>query len=234
MEALTTDASIYCWDNSTRGLDANTALGYIKACRTLSDVANKVNVVSLYQAGNGIYDQFDKVTVIAEGRVIYYGPRSEARGYFENLGLEHMDGANTADYLTAATALQERCIIPGFKGSVPRTAAEFAQAYEQSEVAQRMRKEIDHYNQGDSTERTLEAVRSRKSKWVSSQSPQKAPYLVQIQIALIREYQQRWGDQWSFWFRQASTFILAWITGSVFYQLETSTTGIVRPSRLPC
>lgn len=33
------------------------------------------------QAGEGIYDQFDKVLLIDEGREVYFGPTSEARAY---------------------------------------------------------------------------------------------------------------------------------------------------------
>jgi len=104
-EVLTSKSSIQCWDNATRGLDADTALRFAKTLRTMCDVNRTTAVISLYQAGNGIYDQFHKVTVIAEGRVLYYGPRSEAREYFENLGFVHPDGGNTADFLTSVTAV---------------------------------------------------------------------------------------------------------------------------------
>ena len=35
------------------------------------------------QAGNHVYDLFDRVLVLAEGQCIYYGPRSTAKSYFE-------------------------------------------------------------------------------------------------------------------------------------------------------
>lgn len=104
-EVLTSKASVQMWDNATRGLDADTALRYTKVIRTLCDIEHNAAVITLYQAGNGIYDCFDKVTVIAEGRVIYYGPREQARGYFEDLGFVHPDGGNTADFLTSVTAV---------------------------------------------------------------------------------------------------------------------------------
>ena len=104
-EVLTSKASVQCWDNATRGLDADTALRFNKTLRTLTDIERNSTVVSLYQAGNGIYNLYDKVTAIAEGRVTYYGPASEARAYFEELGFVHPDGGNTADFLTSVTAV---------------------------------------------------------------------------------------------------------------------------------
>ena len=89
-EVLARRASILLWDKSTRGLDASTALEYTKIMRILADVEKKAIAVTLYQAGNAIYDQFDKVLVITEGECIYYGPREQAKGYFESLGLEMM------------------------------------------------------------------------------------------------------------------------------------------------
>ena len=44
-----------------------------------------------YQAGEGIYDLFDKVMVLDHGRQVYFGPPSAARGYFESLGFRSVD-----------------------------------------------------------------------------------------------------------------------------------------------
>jgi len=63
-EALTGPANLMMWDNPTRGLDANTALLFTKVCRQYSDIKKRINVMSLYQAGNGIYEQFDKVSIL--------------------------------------------------------------------------------------------------------------------------------------------------------------------------
>ncbi|CAK9785424.1 ABC transporter [Cutaneotrichosporon oleaginosum] len=230
-EVLTTNAQIQCWDNATRGLDASTALGFARVCRTLCDVTNRINVVSLYQAGNGIYDLFDKVTVIAEGRLLYYGPRAEARAYFEALGFEHMEGANTADYLTAVTALNERQIIPGFEGRVPSTPAEFARIYQNSDVARRMRAEVDAYL-ADTARRDAETASARewdalvKEKGTIKSLPQKVSFLSQIKAAAIKDAQQRWGDQWSLWARQATTLIQALFNGSVYYAIPKTTAGL--------
>lgn len=230
-EVLTTNAQIQCWDNATRGLDASTAFAFARVCRTLCDVMNRINVVSLYQAGNSIYDQFDKVTVIAEGRLLYYGPRAEARPYFEALGFEHMEGANTADYLTAVTALNERQIAPGFEGRVPSTPAEFARIYQNSDIARRMRAEVDTYL-ADKPKREAETAGMRewdalvKERGTIKMLPQKVSFLHQIKAAAIKDAQQRWGDQWSLWARQGTTLIQALFNGSVYYAIPKTTAGI--------
>jgi ABC-type multidrug transport system ATPase subunit len=99
IEAMATRGSIYCWDNPSKGLDANTALQYVKVVRQMTDLFGLASVVTLYQAGNGIYELFDKVLVLDQGKQIYYGPMKEARPFMEQLGFICADGANIADFL---------------------------------------------------------------------------------------------------------------------------------------
>lgn len=60
-EMMTTRACVLSWDNSTRGLDASTAADYAKSLRTMTNIFKTTMFVSLYQAGESIYEQFDKV-----------------------------------------------------------------------------------------------------------------------------------------------------------------------------
>lgn len=128
------------WDQPTRGLDSKTALGFAETLRAKADQEGKTIVATMYQAGNGIYDQFDKVLVLADGCVIYYGPgRTAAQRYFEDLGLVCPKGANVADFLTSVTVMTERVIAPGAEGKVPNTPQEFERVYQESSVCRHMR-----------------------------------------------------------------------------------------------
>lgn len=85
-EMLITNACILSWDNSTRGLDASTALDFVKSLRIQTDLYRTTTFVSLYQASENIYREFDKVLVIDGGKQVYFGPADKARQYFEGLG----------------------------------------------------------------------------------------------------------------------------------------------------
>ena len=50
--------------SSTRGLDASTALEFVRALRIATDIAKMTTIVSLYQAGESLYRVFDKVSLI--------------------------------------------------------------------------------------------------------------------------------------------------------------------------
>lgn len=99
-EAMITKASTQCWDNSTRGLDASTALEYVQSLRSLTNMAHISTAVALYQAGESLYDLFDKVVLIDEGRCLYYGPTEAAAAYFEELGFSRPARWTTADFVS--------------------------------------------------------------------------------------------------------------------------------------
>ena len=73
-------------------------------------VSKMTSFVSLYQAGEGIYEQFDKVLLIDKGQQIYFGPANRAREYMLSLGWKDKPRQTTADFLTGCTDENERCV----------------------------------------------------------------------------------------------------------------------------
>jgi ATP-binding cassette, subfamily G (WHITE), member 2, SNQ2 len=54
-ETMVARGSVGCWDNSTRGLDASTALEYCRSLRALTDIAKVSTIVTMYQASENLY-----------------------------------------------------------------------------------------------------------------------------------------------------------------------------------
>lgn len=136
-------APVQCWDNSTRGLDASNAFDFGRLLRKAADEELKTIAATLYQAGNGVYEQFDKVLVLAEGRQIYYGPASEAKLYFEEMGFVCPPGANIGDFVTSVAVHTERKIKPGYEMAVPDTVEEFEELFRTSPFHHRMLQESE-------------------------------------------------------------------------------------------
>lgn len=53
---MVTRGAVGCWDNSTRGLDASTALEYCRSLRVLTNLAKVSTIVTIYQAGEGLFE----------------------------------------------------------------------------------------------------------------------------------------------------------------------------------
>lgn len=224
------------WDQPTRGLDSKTALGFAETLRAEADQNGKTIVATMYQAGNGIYNQFDKVLVLADGCVIYYGPTSTAQVYFESLGFVCPKGANVADFLTSVTVATERVIAPGAEGSVPNTPQEFERAYQQSAVCRHMRETEQPVDSLDAEVAALEAAvqREKKERHVDGK---RSVYTVglrtQIWNCTIRQFQIIMSDQLSLFVKIFSATVQALVCGSLFYNLpQTSESLFLRPGVL--
>lgn len=176
-ETLASKSTVVCWDNSTRGLDASTALDYVKSLRIMTDISNRTTLVTLYQAGEGIFELMDKVMVIDAGRCIFQGKASEARQYFIDLGFEAPERQTTADFLTAVTDPNERRFRKGAEASTPKTPEELEQAYRNSRFYTISQQEIQAYEahlretEHQDARDFESAVQEGKSKTVRRKSP---------------------------------------------------------------
>ncbi|KFY90589.1 hypothetical protein V498_05886, partial [Pseudogymnoascus sp. VKM F-4517 (FW-2822)] len=228
-EVMAAQGAITCWDNATRGLDASTALEFAQTCRALVDKTKAVAVVTLYQAGNGIFDLFDKVLVLDEGRQIYYGPANMAKAYFENLGFICPQGANVADFLTSSTVETERRFKAGYEHSAPKTSQELEMAYRNSDIARQM--EADIIPLAELEQETTTARKALEDDQPNHKSPLQGSYTIgfghQILACVQRDIQVMLGDKASFGMQQIAALIQSLCSGrSLFYNLPDSSAGI--------
>jgi ATP-binding cassette subfamily G (WHITE) protein 2 (SNQ2) len=229
LECLATRGSIFCWDNSTRGLDASTALEWTKTMRAMTDILGLTTIATLYQAGNGIYDQFDKVLILDEGKQIYYGPREDAVPFMEKLGFLCDPAANRADFLTSVTVPTERLIAQGYEHTFPRNANEIVAAYDRSLIKPKMMVEIDYPDSAEAKQNTADfkemEARDKHSSLPKS-SPVSAGFYTQVQTAVTRQYQILWGDKGTLILKQAAATIQALLGGSLFYNAPINSSGL--------
>ncbi|KAF8930773.1 ABC-2 type transporter-domain-containing protein [Dissophora ornata] len=228
-EQMATRSSINMWDGSTRGLDASSALDYIKSLRVMTNLMNKATMVSIYQASENIYDLFDKVLLLYEGRCIYFGPANQARQYFIDVGFECPARQTTADFLTAVTDPHERKARSGFEGRIPHTPKQFEDVFKASasyKTVERQRVEYqDSVSERIPVDDFKEAAKQVKQKHVSVKNPYTISFVGQVKTLTVRQVQLTRGDMTSVISRYASNVIKAIIVGSVFFQLKTDASG---------
>lgn len=229
IECMATRGSVFCWDNSTRGLDASTALEWAKALRAMTNILGLTTIVTLYQAGNGIYDLFDKVLVLDEGQQIFYGPAPLAKPFMEGLGFGYTDGANVSDYLTGITVPTERMILPGYEGSFPRNSNELRGIYQKSDICQNAMLEYDYASTPLAEKLTnafKDSVAFEKNTSLPKGSPLTTAFHHQLKICITRQYQIIWGEKSTFLIRQFVSLAMALIVGSCFYDSPNTSAGL--------
>lgn len=228
-EQMCTRSTINCWDCSTRGLDAASALDYVRSLRIITDVFNITTIATLYQASNSIFNLFDKVLLLDEGYCIYYGPTSGAKQYFEDLGFYCPPRKSTPDFLTGLCNPIEREFLPGFEDSAPKYATDFQERYRDSQICKSMNDDIKDYeqvvlNEGHAN-KFAEAIREEHQKGASKKTPYIASFYQQVKALTIRQHHLLIKDRQALISRYGTILIQALITASCFFQIPLTGTG---------
>ncbi|KAL4909703.1 hypothetical protein BDW74DRAFT_143551 [Aspergillus multicolor] len=229
-EATLSGSPLQCWDNSTRGLDSANALEFCRTLNLMAKYSGATMAVAIYQASQSAYDVFDKVTVLYEGRQIYFGRTDEAKQFFVDMGFECPERQTTADFLTSLTSPAERIVRKGFEGRVPQTPDQFAAAWKNSNAHARLMREIEEYNQefplgGESLNKFIESRKAMQSKNQRVKSPYTMSVMEQVNLCMIRGFQRLKGDASLTLSQLIGNFIMALVIGSVFYDLNNDTSS---------
>ncbi|KAI9841997.1 MAG: hypothetical protein M1838_003324 [Thelocarpon superellum] len=217
------------WDNSTRGLDAATALEFVKSLRMMANLGGSCHAVAIYQASQAIYEQFDKAIVLYEGREIFFGYAAAAKGYFEDMGWFCPARQTTGDFLTSVTNPVERRAREGYESRVPRTPDEFEKYWKNSSAYREVLQEMDDYEAeyplgGDKTLFEFrDSRRAMQAKHVSPESPYTISLPMQVKACTKRAYQRLWNDKTSTVTTIVGQIVMALIVGSVFYNAPNTT-----------
>ncbi|MCJ1266994.1 hypothetical protein MMC22_006879 [Lobaria immixta] len=227
-EAALGASPLQCWDNSTRGLDSATALEFVRTLRLSTSIAGSTAAVAIYQASQSIYDIFDKVVVLYEGRQIYFGPTSDAKAFFVNMGFHCTERATTGDFLTSLTNPAERKVREGFENRVPRTPDEFAAAWRQSEDRARLMQEIEAFDHeypigGEHLQHFTHSRKAQQARGQRIRSPYTISIPMQVKLCVSRGFQRLRGDMSIMLSGMIGNTILALIIGSIFYDLPSDT-----------
>ncbi|MBA0837516.1 hypothetical protein Goarm_009667, partial [Gossypium armourianum] len=90
--------SLLLLDEPTSGLDSTAAHRLVSILGSLAQ-KGKTIVTSMHQPSSRVYQMFDSVLVLSEGRSLYFGKGSEAMSYFESIGFSPSFPMNPADFL---------------------------------------------------------------------------------------------------------------------------------------
>ena len=222
-EATVTKASVQAWDNSTRGLDASTALEYVQSIRSMTNMAQATTAVALYQAGETLYDLFDKVLLIDEGKCLFFGRAEDAKKYFLDLGFDCPDRWTTADFLTSVSDQHERSIRPGWEDRIPRSADQFAELYRKSDAYQRNLKDIEDF---ESQIQSQQKAREEHTSKATERKNYTLPFHKQVMALTHRQFLVMWGDKPSLIGKYGGLVFQGLIVGSLFFNQPKTSAGV--------
>lgn len=104
-------------DEISNGLDSSTTYQIIKYLQHSTHALDATTVVSLLQPAPETYELFDDIILIAEGQIVYQGPREFVLDFFAFMGFKCTKRKNVADFLQEVSNIHAhflRNILPPF------------------------------------------------------------------------------------------------------------------------
>ncbi|KAH7185936.1 ABC-2 type transporter-domain-containing protein [Fusarium flagelliforme] len=223
-EGMITNAAVLSWDNSTRGLDASTALDFAKSLRIQTNLYKTTTFVSLYQASENIYNLFDKVLVIDGGKQVYFGPAASARSYFEGLGFAPRPRQTSADYLTGCTDDWEREYAPGrSEENAPHNPETLAEAFKKSDAYKSLDAEMAEYKASleheTDTHNDFQIAVKESKRGTSKRSVYSTGFHIQVWSLMKRQFTLKLQDRFNLFFGWFRSIVIAIVLGTLYLDL---------------
>lgn len=140
-EALTDPALLFC-DEPTSGLDSFMAHNVVQVLKRLTS-KDKTIILTIHQPSSEIFGMFDKLLLMAEGRVAFLGAPNEASTFFTSLNAPCPANYNPADFY-----IEHLAIVPGNEQESRDNIRKICDAFAVSEYSIKIADEISSLQRG--------------------------------------------------------------------------------------
>ncbi|CAJ1434077.1 unnamed protein product [Effrenium voratum] len=90
-------------DEPTSGLDSKAAEAIVELLTGISVANNLATICTIHQPSSYVFQQFDRLLVLAKGQVCYFGKADEALRHFNAIGYPSPPGINPAEFMIRIT-----------------------------------------------------------------------------------------------------------------------------------
>lgn len=215
-------------DNWSKGLDSGTTLSITQAVRGFADALKGSAMLSMQAPGSEVYSLFDTLCLLDKGKLLYFGPTSDAEQYFNGLGLYRPQHRSLPDFLStvADPLIQTEYLDDPHSRSTEQTTAgldtdTLATNFRESALYTRMQDTIASVKAQprDETLHPKEHIAKIGAKNVL-QSPR-----YQIAALARRQWRHIMSIRRSFLAEVVQNLILGLLLGSIFWQLPDTAGG---------
>lgn len=186
-EALTDPGMLLC-DEPTSGLDSFMAHSVLQVLKRLA-LKGKTIIVTIHQPSSELFGLFDKLLLVAEGRVAFLGTPTEAAHFFEEMNAPCPTNYNPADFY-----VQMLAVVPGRESESRETIRRICDSYAVSDMAKKVQAFVASERKG--AVKSLEPVKGTGSQgyratwftqfrailWRSWLTVLKEPMLVKVRL----------------------------------------------------
>ncbi|XP_073525676.1 uncharacterized protein [Phyllobates terribilis] len=131
-------------DEITNGLDSSTAFQIVAYIQQLVHITDATALIALLQPAPETFNLFDDIILMAEGKIIYHGPRISVLDFFEECGFKCPQRKGVADFLQEVISRkdQEQYWFHNDQSYNFVSVDMFCQKFKESNVGRRLYTEI--------------------------------------------------------------------------------------------
>ncbi|KAJ7327148.1 hypothetical protein JRQ81_016907 [Phrynocephalus forsythii] len=222
---LITDPGILFLDEPTTGLDSSTSNAVLLLLKRMARQGRTI-IFSIHQPRYSIFRLFDKLTLLAAGRMLYHGPAQDALEYFKSIGYECESHNNPADFFldvingdsTAVTSNKtEEIDIENIDDHLNRDktlAEKLAEDYINSVYYQETKAELEKLPSGSQRKTVFRSITYTTSFWH------------QLKWVSRRTFKNLLGNPQASIAQLLVTVLLGVIVGAIFFDAKDDPSGM--------
>ncbi|KAI4335067.1 hypothetical protein L6164_013748 [Bauhinia variegata] len=198
-------------DEISTGLDSSTTFQIVTCLQQLAHITDTTALVSLLQPAPETFELFDDLVLMAEGKIVYHGHRSQALQFFEECGFKCPERKGVADYLQEVISKKDQGQY-WYRAGTPYnyvSVDQFSQMFRASYWGKMLNVELTQpCDKSQSHENALSFSKYSLSRWELFKA------CMSRELLLMRRH---W---FTYAFKIAQLIIVAFITMTVFIRSE--------------
>ncbi|CAL8086724.1 unnamed protein product [Orchesella dallaii] len=210
-----TDPQLLICDEPTTGLDYFMAANLVKTLKSLAN-KGKTIICTIHQPASGTFALFDKLLLLSEGRVAYFGDAHGAPTYFASIGYPCPETYNPADFY-----IQTLAIRPGNLEECLQRSNDICDQFAESDEAQYALKMAARFERDDRL-----SVMLREISKVRKKSPFKASWCAQFRACLWRSVITILKDPLVMKIQLFQTILVSLMIGILYFGQKNNQEGI--------
>ncbi|KAI5658381.1 hypothetical protein M9H77_27174 [Catharanthus roseus] len=210
-EMIIGPTNVLFMDEISNGLDSSTTYQVVACLQHLAHVMSATILVSLLQPAPETFDLFDDIILMAEGKIVYHGPRNDVLEFFESCGFRCPERKGVAEFLQEVLSRKDQAQY--------WHRSEATYSYISVDTLSKNFKESP-YGRKLNEELSLSLVKSKGSKDALVFSTYSLPKWKLFRACLSREFLLMKRNSFVYVFKSLQLFLIASITLTAFLRTQ--------------
>lgn len=217
-EVLTNPPVMFC-DEPTSGLDSFMAQTVVTVLKSMA-MKGKTIICTIHQPSSEVYSMFDKILLMAEGRVAFLGKPIDAYNFFAGSGSVCPPNHNPADFY-----IQLLAVVPSQEEECRSTIHKICDSYEKSEYAEKLSHDLG--KQKNDKTNSIYTNGWVENNHMAKRSPYKASWYAQFRAVMWRSWLSMKKEPVLIRVRLLQTIMVALIISIIYWGQTISQDGVM-------